>query len=1562
MASAGETVAVNRPLEDDEVSRNQDEAASDRESEVTIEDEGRSWELYDESAEEHDSLADNRPTFTKAIKLLKIIVYLVTFSIVLVCAIVSKGTLLLLTSVVDRSRTFRPCNITGFDRDERYAVQLSREERHSWIWCLLLVFVVPELLSFYRSARLCIFKQYQKPKISSFITVFVVESLHVVGLVILVFVVFPRIDSTIALSLTNVVCILPSLLNVFTGWNSQSGIKAWINNGLNLFALMAQASIFIWIAVKPDFNLSIQIFTLIGVILVSFAWWENFVGSNSPKCLNSMREDIDNSRHFIYIFISIWKMILIFNSFLIYLFFTNENIKMFLVGLPESFKKHNLSVTWPEIDGHNIPSTLQPPRTLHLMDESTQVFLPLIVAGIHVLASFVCYSCGKFVCKICIQGFSYALPVLLTVPSTMILLDVACKNECVFKRMVTKHHFWKCPDHQSDFFAEGTGYFWILWLVSQVWITIHLWSPQSERMAATSKLFVNPLYCTILIDQSLALNRRRNEKIDSETHSRLENDETEIQVEDVPRIFACATMWHETPDEMEQLLKSIMRMDVHQCSQKTIQDGLEIRNPDYYEIEAHIFFDDAFVVSDENDDKMTINNFVRDLIEAVDTAASKVYKKCKKPDPPLKVPTPYGGRLVWHLRGNNVLVVHLKNKELIRHKKRWSQVMYMYYLLGYRLESSKAFGNHSSNLLKNTFILALDGDIDFKPNAVQLLVDLMNRNKSLGAACGRIHPVGTGLMVYYQKFEYAIGHWLQKATEHMIGCVLCSPGCFSLFRAEALMKKNTIIRYASQSKEAIEYVQFDQGEDRWLCTLLLQRGYRVEYSAASDAYTHCPETFSEFYTQRRRWAPSTMANIMDLLINYKETVKCNDNISRPYIGYQVLLMMGTILGPGTIFLMLVGAMVSAFGISNWHSFIANLVPIIFFILICFYAKNDTQIFVAEIFSALYALLMMAVLVGISLQVVLDGITSPSAIFILSMTASFIIAALAHPQEFWCVAHGLVYFLSVPSMYLLLALYSFTNLHVVSWGTREVQTKKTKKQLEAEKLQAQVTVAQQTSKKGGMLDWMHTLGNPSEEEGSISFGLANLFRCMCCTYPKPDPSTLHMVKIESHLKDFSNYMQNIQKQLDSTNNRAPGFRRRSSLHLQRKDTNLSAVPENEDLVEVESSDEEYIDEPDETTYSQPDNEYWLGDASLRKSSIKRLSDEEKVFWNQLIDDYLYPLTDNPEEKAKVSRQLLELRNKVVFGVLMLNSLFILIVFLLQMQKETLHIDWPLGGKANITYVAMLDEIKIQMTFLELEPINLVLVFFFTLILIIQFVAMLFHRFETLSHILASTNLINSNDKDADQINFSLLTDLLQNQGLRDDDEEREVDEGIPEHSKLNTLVKENIDGLIPNGFGDSGSLMSYRMRDKPKFGSLSVAQEIDLQKILDLNPILGSKVRRMSKNPEALDALKRRTSMINIGSNKRTPTPLSEMTAGIAMLDNAFGTPLSSRHLFYNRSFDTESVGSSQTVDLPTVQPTSVARSSRLNKESFPILSASLRRKLEKIKEDADVKENGDPIV
>merc|ERR550519_2766623 len=203
-----------------------------------------------------------------------------------------------------------------------------------------------------------------------------------------------------------------------------------------------------------------------------------------------------------------------------------------------------------------------------------------------------------------------------------------------------------------------------------------------------------------------------------------------------------------------------------------------------------------------------------------------------------------------------------------------------------------------------------------------------------------------------------------------------------------------------------------------------------------------------------------MANIMDLLGDYKKTIEVNDNISLPYIFYQILLMGGTILGPGTIFLMLVGAFVAAFRIGNWLSFQYNLIPIVAYTAVCLMAKTKWQLLMSQLLSTFYALIMMAVIVGTALQLGEDGLGSPSAIFLISMTGSFFVAACLHPQEFWCVVPGLIYLLCIPSMYLLLIIYSFTNLNVVSWGTREVAVKKTKKELEAERKEA----AQQVKKK------------------------------------------------------------------------------------------------------------------------------------------------------------------------------------------------------------------------------------------------------------------------------------------------------------------------------------------------------------------------------------------------------------------------------------------------------------------------------------------------------------------
>merc|ERR1711962_1641061 len=111
-----------------------------------------------------------------------------------------------------------------------------------------------------------------------------------------------------------------------------------------------------------------------------------------------------------------------------------------------------------------------------------------------------------------------------------------------------------------------------------------------------------------------------------------------------------------------------------------------------------------------------------------------------------------------------------------------------------------------------------------------------------------------------------------------------------------MMDQNVMNTYKSVAKEPKHHVQYDQGEDRWLCTLMLKQGWRVEYSAASDSFTACPEGFKEFYNQRRRWMPSTLANIFDLLADYKRVIRNNNNMSIFYIFYQLIILIFTIPG------------------------------------------------------------------------------------------------------------------------------------------------------------------------------------------------------------------------------------------------------------------------------------------------------------------------------------------------------------------------------------------------------------------------------------------------------------------------------------------------------------------------------------------------------------------------------------------------------------------------------------------------------------------------------------------
>jgi chitin synthase len=93
---------------------------------------------------------------------------------------------------------------------------------------------------------------------------------------------------------------------------------------------------------------------------------------------------------------------------------------------------------------------------------------------------------------------------------------------------------------------------------------------------------------------------------------------------------------------------------------------------------AHIFFDDAFVPAKKCPlgEGPMVNDYVKTLLDTINEAASQVHNTHVRLRPPKKVPTPYGGKLIWTLPGKTKIVTHLKDKQKIRHKKRWSQASF----------------------------------------------------------------------------------------------------------------------------------------------------------------------------------------------------------------------------------------------------------------------------------------------------------------------------------------------------------------------------------------------------------------------------------------------------------------------------------------------------------------------------------------------------------------------------------------------------------------------------------------------------------------------------------------------------------------------------------------------------------------------------------------------------------------------------------------------------------------------------------------------------------------------
>ena len=137
------------------------------------------------------------------------------------------------------------------------------------------------------------------------------------------------------------------------------------------------------------------------------------------------------------------------------------------------------------------------------------------------------------------------------------------------------------------------------------------------------------------------------------------------------RIYICTTMYREADYEMERLLLSLSQLSADPLLQ------------DVY-FESNVFMDNGC----RGD---TLTEFALQFVSLLDTKIGVSMDKCRCWS------TPYGIQISCKMAGGLWLFLHLKDPQKVKAKKRWSQSMYINYVMKYRKTLWKGDSDNKTN-------------------------------------------------------------------------------------------------------------------------------------------------------------------------------------------------------------------------------------------------------------------------------------------------------------------------------------------------------------------------------------------------------------------------------------------------------------------------------------------------------------------------------------------------------------------------------------------------------------------------------------------------------------------------------------------------------------------------------------------------------------------------------------------------------------------------------------------------------------------------------------------------
>ena len=271
-----------------------------------------------------------------------------------------------------------------------------------------------------------------------------------------------------------------------------------------------------------------------------------------------------------------------------------------------------------------------------------QVLYPLLL---HFGSSFFAHVLSYCSSTLCIPLVGMTLPAIFATPISIGLGMFFCSPAFVWL-------------DELMCFGDGAGVWCAFVLAAITWMAPIIikgktLNPSSGILLKPfDELFIQPTWNSIFLDQHMFLNYKQDGFSD-------DSHVTSAEKNQPSRIFICTTMYREADFEMGRLLRSL-----HKISQSK-------RLKNVY-LETHIFLDNGTK-------DLHLTDFASQLVSLLESKMEVCATKANA------LSTPYGVQLNWVLEGGMPFFIHLKDSGKVKSKKRWSQVMYMSYVLNFRV-------------------------------------------------------------------------------------------------------------------------------------------------------------------------------------------------------------------------------------------------------------------------------------------------------------------------------------------------------------------------------------------------------------------------------------------------------------------------------------------------------------------------------------------------------------------------------------------------------------------------------------------------------------------------------------------------------------------------------------------------------------------------------------------------------------------------------------------------------------------------------------------------------------